>query len=116
VLVDVEPGHRVAREEVFGPVLSVLRWSDEDALFDAVNGLEYGLTASIWTRDLATAHRAAARVQAGYVWINECSIHITGAPFGGYKMSGLGREECLQELHEFTQTKNVNVSLAVRRK
>jgi betaine-aldehyde dehydrogenase len=116
VLVDVEPGHRVAREEVFGPVLSVLRWSDEDALFDAVNGLEYGLTASIWTRDLSTAHRAAARVQAGYVWINECSIHITGAPFGGYKMSGLGREECLQELHEFTQTKNVNVSLAVGRK
>ncbi len=116
VLVDVEPSHRVAREEVFGPVLSVLRWSDEEVLFDAVNGLELGLTASIWTRDLITAHRAAARVQAGYVWINECSIHITGAPFGGYKMSGLGREECLQEMHEFTQTKNVNVSLATGRR
>lgn len=115
-MVDVQPSHRVAREEVFGPVLSVLRWSDEDALFEAVNGLEFGLTASIWTSNLVTAHRAAARVQAGYVWINECSIHIAGAPFGGYKMSGLGREECLQELHEFTQTKNVNVSLAVGRK
>lgn len=115
VLANVLPRHRVACEEIFGPVLSVLKWSDENALYDMANALEFGLTASIWTTDLATAHHGAARVQAGYVWINECSVHIPGAPFGGYKLSGLGREECLQELHEFTQTKNVNVALGRRR-
>jgi betaine-aldehyde dehydrogenase len=107
----VEASHRIAREEIFGPVLSVMRWRDEDAMFDVVNGLSFGLTASFWTQNLISAHRAAARVQAGYVWINDCSIHIPGAPFGGYKLSGTGREECLQELHEFSQIKNVNVSL-----
>lgn len=107
----VEASHRIAREEIFGPVLSVMRWRDEDAMFDVVNGLSFGLTASFWTQNLVTAHRAAARAQAGYVWINDCSIHIPGAPFGGYKLSGTGREECLEELHEFSQIKNVNVSL-----
>jgi betaine-aldehyde dehydrogenase len=111
ILAGVTPDMRVAREEVFGPVLSVLKWSDEDALFQAVNGVEYGLTASIWTSSLRTAHRAAARVQAGYVWINGSSAHFTGAPFGGYKRSGIGREECKDELLEFTQIKNVNVTL-----
>lgn len=116
VLTEVGPHHRVAREEIFGPVLSVLRWRDEDEMFGIANGLEFGLTASVWTQDLSTAHTAAARLQAGYVWVNECSIHIPGAPFGGYKHSGVGREECLQELHEFTQTKNVHVALRPRRK
>lgn len=107
----VEGHHRIAREEIFGPVLSVMQWKDEDSMFDLVNDVPFGLTASIWTNDLVTAHHAAGRVQAGYVWVNDCSIHIPGAPFGGYKLSGVGREECLQELHEFTQIKNVNVSL-----
>jgi betaine-aldehyde dehydrogenase len=102
VLTDVTPQMRIAREEVF----------DTDAMFDAVNGIDLGLTASIWTRDLVTAHRAAARVQAGYVWVNDCSSHFTGAPFGGYKQSGLGREESKEELFEFTQIKNINVSMA----
>lgn len=92
-------------------MLSVMRWRDEDAMFNVVNGLSLGLTASFWTQNLVTAHRAAARVQAGYVWINDYSIHVPGAPFGGYKLSGNGREECLQDLHEFSQIKNVNVSL-----
>jgi betaine-aldehyde dehydrogenase len=65
----------------------------------------------IWTRDLVTAHRAASRVQAGYVWINHSSQHFVGALFGGFKQSGIGREECLEELFEFTQVKNVNVNL-----
>ncbi|AOB32361.1 aldehyde dehydrogenase [Bordetella sp. H567] len=111
ILAGVTPAMRVAREEIFGPVLSVFKWSDEAALFAAVNGVDYGLTASIWTRDLATAHRAAARVQAGYVWVNGSSAHFIGAPFGGYKRSGIGREECKEELLEFTQVKNVNVTL-----
>ncbi|NML16740.1 aldehyde dehydrogenase family protein [Azohydromonas caseinilytica] len=111
VFTDVRPDMRVAREEIFGPVLSVLRWDDAESMFEAVNGTELGLTASLWTTDLLTAHRAAARVQAGYVWINDCSSHFIGAPFGGWKQSGLGREESKDELFEFTQLKNVNVSM-----
>ena len=105
------PHHRLAQEEVFGPVLGVMRWRDEEDMLNIVNGLSMGLTASVWTRDLVTAHRAAMRIQAGYVWINDTSIHLPGASFGGYKQSGLGREESFQELHEFTQIKNINVSL-----
>ncbi len=112
VFTDVTPSMKLAREEVFGPVLAVFRWSDEEDLFAAVNGTEYGLTASIWTRDLVTAHKAAARVAAGYIWINDCSAHHIGAPFGGYKQSGLGREESKDELIEFTQIKNVNVCMS----
>jgi len=111
VFADVEPSMRVAREEVFGPILSVFKWRDEDAMFEAVNAVDYGLTCSIWTRDLVTAHRAARRVEAGYVWINNASVHFHAAPFGGYKQSGIGREESFEELLDFTQVKNVNVNL-----
>jgi len=113
VFADVRPEMRLAREEVFGPILSVFRWDDEDALFDKVNAVDYGLTGSIWTRDLDTAHRAAARIETGYVWINNTSQHFNGAPVGGVKQSGIGREECFQELLEFTQVKNINVKLSV---
>lgn len=114
VLDGVQPSHRVAQEEIFGPVLSVLSWKDEAEMLSIANGVDYGLTASVWTQDLVTAHRTATQLQAGYVWINDCSIHLPGAPFGGYKLSGVGREECLQELHEFTQIKNINVALRKR--
>ncbi len=103
--------NRIAREEIFGPVLSVFRWSDEAAMLDTVNAVEYGLTCSIWTNDLKTAHRAAAEVQAGFVWINEVSKHFLGAPFGGYKQSGIGREEGIGELFAFTQEKNIHLNL-----
>jgi len=102
---------RIANEEVFGPILSVIRWDDEDAMFEQVNGVEYGLTASIWTSRLANAHRAAARVQSGYVWVNHVSSHFIGASFGGYKQSGIGREEGFDELLSYTQHKNVHVVL-----
>ena len=65
----------------------------------------------MWTTSLNTGLRAAKRIQSGYVWVNECSVHIPGAPFGGYKQSGVGREESKEELLEFTQLKNVNVKL-----
>jgi len=107
----VTPQMRIAREEIFGPVVCAMRWADEDAMFEAVNGLDYGLTASIWTADLVNAHRAASRVEAGYIWINTVASHFLGAPFGGYKQSGLGREECLDELLSYTQVKNVNIPL-----
>ena len=111
IFADVAMSMRIAREEIFGPVLSVFKWDDEEAMLADVNALELGLTASIWTNNLQTAHRAAQRVEAGYIWINNSSAHFLGAPFGGYKQSGLGREECVEELLEFTQTKNVNISL-----
>ncbi|GAA4336816.1 aldehyde dehydrogenase family protein [Pigmentiphaga soli] len=110
VFADVRSDMRVAREEIFGPVVVVIRWRDEGAMMEEVNALDYGLTCSIWTRDLDTALNAAHRVEAGYVWINGSSSHAIGAPFGGYKRSGLGREECLEELLAFTQVKNVNVA------
>ncbi len=112
VFADVRPTMRIAREEIFGPVLSVFRWSDEAAMLAEVNGVEYGLTASIWTNDLRTAHRTAAAVQAGYVWVNQTSTHFLGAPFGGFKQSGLGREESIDEMLDCTQLKNVNIKLS----
>lgn len=112
VFADVTPAMRIFREEAFGPVLAVIPWADEEALLDDINSLDYGLTASIWTRDLARAHRAAARIEAGYVWINHTSAHFLGADFGGYKKSGMGREEGLAELLAYTQVKNVHVQLA----
>jgi betaine-aldehyde dehydrogenase len=111
VFADVTPSMRLFREEVFGPVLALIPWDDEDQLIQQVNALEYGLTASIWTRDLVRAHRLAGRVESGYVWINHASSHFLGAEFGGYKHSGYGREEGLSELLAWTQTKNVYVSL-----
>ncbi len=108
---DVRPSMRIAQEEIFGPVLSVFRWSDEAAMLADVNDVEYGLTASIWTNDLRTAHRMAAAVQAGYVWVNQTSSHFLGAPFGGFKQSGLGREESIDEIMDCTQLKNVNIKL-----
>lgn len=109
IFADVTPAMRIAREEIFGPVLSVFKWRDEAAMIEEVNGVDYGLTGAIFTRDLATAHRLAGQVQAGYVWVNQSSAHFRGAAFGGYKHSGLGREECFEELIAYTQTKNVNV-------
>jgi betaine-aldehyde dehydrogenase len=111
VFADVKPHMRIFQEEVFGPVLSIIKWSDEDQLVADINSVEYGLSASIWTTELTRAHRLAARIEAGYVWINTSSYHYLGANFGGYKKSGLGREEGLEELLDYTQTKNIHVML-----
>ena len=111
IFADVTMRMRIAQEEIFGPVLSVLKWSDEEELLANVNSVEYGLTTAIFTRDLATAHRVAARVESGFVWVNNSSAHFLGAPFGGYKQSGVGREESIAELLAFTQVKNVNITL-----
>ncbi len=111
VFADVTDDMRIAREEIFGPVVSILRWSDEDDLVARVNALDVGLTASIWTHDLDRAHRLASCVEAGYIWINGASTHHVGVPFGGYKQSGMGREESIEELLACTQIKNVNVTI-----
>ena len=112
IFADVTPDMRIAREEIFGPVLAVRRWSDEAAMLEEVNGLNVGLTCAIWSRDLATAHRAANRAEAGFVWINEVGRHFLGAPFGGVKQSGIGREEGIGELISFTHEKNIHINLA----
>jgi betaine-aldehyde dehydrogenase len=111
VFTDVTQNMRIANEEVFGPVLSVLKWDDEAALYDQVNAVEYGLTASIWTSNLKTAHMAASKVQSGFVWVNHVGSHFIGTSFGGFKQSGIGREEGFDELHSYTQHKNIHVVL-----
>jgi len=114
VFTGVDQKMRIANEEIFGPVLAILRWTDEDAMIADVNSVDYGLTASIWTRDIDTAHRTAQAVEAGYIWVNDVGAHYLGAPFGGYKQSGIGREECLEELLAFTQVKNIHIKLKPR--
>jgi NAD-dependent aldehyde dehydrogenases len=111
IFADVTMDMAIAREEIFGPVLSILRWRDEADLVAQVNQNDLGLTCSIWTNDLHSAHRLAAAVEAGYVWVNEVARHFLGAPFGGVRQSGLGREECLEELLAFTREKNIHIQL-----
>ncbi len=107
----VEMSMRIAREEIFGPVLSVFAWESYEEVIKQANSVDYGLTASIWTRDLSLAYHTAAQLEAGYVWINGSSRHFLGVPFGGYKQSGIGREESLEELLSYVQTKAVNTAL-----
>jgi betaine-aldehyde dehydrogenase len=109
VFADVRPDMRIAQEEIFGPVLVAMPFDDLDEALRIANDVRFGLTASVFTRDLRTAHRFARDVEAGYVWVNDSSRHFTGTPFGGVKDSGLGREEDHEELASYTQLKNVNV-------
>jgi len=112
IFADVKPEMKIAREEIFGPVMAVFKWSDEAEMLRQVNSTEYGLTASVYTKDIATAQSIVKQVEAGFVWVNQVGRHFLGVPFGGFKESGGGREESLDELLSFTQTKSVNVSLA----
>ncbi|MEU9348522.1 aldehyde dehydrogenase family protein [Streptomyces sp. NPDC048278] len=109
IFTDVRPGMRIAQEEVFGPVMSVLTYTDLDEAVAIANGVDYGLTASIWTRDVSTALSLVDRVEAGYVWVNGSSRHFWGMPFGGTKASGIGREESIEEMLSYTELKAVNV-------
>ncbi|MFY9760911.1 MAG: aldehyde dehydrogenase family protein [Xanthobacteraceae bacterium] len=104
----VTPAMRIGSEEIFGPVMSVMAWDDYEEMLSKVNGVEYGLTAAIVTNDLAKAMETAERVEAGYVWINSNGRYI-GAPYGGWKQSGIGKEECFEEILSYTQVKNVNM-------
>jgi 2-formylbenzoate dehydrogenase len=111
VLAAVEPGSEVEQREIFGPVLSVLAYDDDATAVRIANGTEYGLTASVWTRDIDAGLRIAQAMDAGYVWINSSSAHVLGTPFGGVKNSGVGREESVEELLSFTQLKTINLAL-----
>jgi aldehyde dehydrogenase (NAD+)/betaine-aldehyde dehydrogenase len=107
----VTPGMRLASEEVFGPILSVMRWSDLDSAIAMANDVEYGLTAAIWTNDINTALTTARRVRAGHQWINGFGAHYMAVPFGGVKSSGVGREEGLEEMLDYTEIKTINIVL-----
>ncbi len=112
VMSDVRPGSRLACEEIFGPVVSVITWRDEDEMVAIANEIDYGLVAGIWTADVSRAQRLARRLDAGYVWINTGGALYQGMPFGGFKNSGLGRENDLSELYSYMEVKSVNVALA----
>jgi betaine-aldehyde dehydrogenase len=111
---DVTRDMVIATEEIFGPVVSVMGWTSEDEALEIANELPVGLTANIWTNDVGTALRFARGVQAGYVWVNGQGQRPLGAPFGGYKLSGMGNENSLDELLSFTQTKNLSINPAPR--
>ncbi len=104
----VDQTMRIAREEIFGPVMSIITWRETEDVLAQVNSLSFGLAAAIVTRDLAQAMEAAERVEAGYVWINGHGRYL-GAPYGGWKNSGLGVEETFDELLSYTQIKNVHM-------
>ncbi|HSJ64791.1 MAG TPA: aldehyde dehydrogenase family protein [Gemmatimonadaceae bacterium] len=107
----VQPHHVIAREEIFGPVLSVLAFSDEDEALALANSSEYGLAAGVWTTDVKKAHRFARDLEAGTVWINTYHPGDAASPFGGYKQSGFGRELGEYSLDLYTQIKSVWVDL-----
>lgn len=105
VFTDVKSDMRIATEEIFGPVISVLTWKDYDEMIALANGIEYGLTANIWTNNLSTAYSTARALKAGMVWVNGNGSRPLGVPFGGYKQSGLGKEGSLSELFGYTREK-----------
>ena len=107
VFADVDNDMKIAREEVFGPVAAVLRFSTEDDAVRIANDTEFGLAAGVWTNNVQRAHRVAGRLQAGTVWINNYRKTGYAAPFGGYKQSGIGRENGPDVLREYSEEKSV---------
>jgi acyl-CoA reductase-like NAD-dependent aldehyde dehydrogenase/alcohol dehydrogenase class IV len=111
VFVDVTPKMTIAREEIFGPVLAVLRYHDEDEAIAIANDSDFGLAGGVWSRDLERARQVADRMRTGTVWINDWHFFHDLAPFGGYKQSGIGREMGHLGLAEYTEVKHVHVGV-----
>ncbi|SMH56476.1 aldehyde dehydrogenase family protein [Mesorhizobium australicum] len=111
IYANVPNSSRLAREEIFGPILSVIPFSDEADAIRIANDTEYGLVAGLWTRDLARAHRVAGQIEAGQVFVNEYFAGGVETPFGGYKQSGIGREKGIEALHHYSQVKSVTIAL-----
>ena len=108
---DVKPEMKIAREEIFGPVLATIRFDDVDDAVTKGNATVYGLAAAVWTRDVSKAHRVARALKAGTVWVNTYNLYDPALPFGGFKESGFGRDQGRDALEKYTQTKSVWVNL-----
>eukprot|EP00658_Telonema_sp_P-2_P044915 TRINITY_DN3281_c0_g1_i2.p1 TRINITY_DN3281_c0_g1~~TRINITY_DN3281_c0_g1_i2.p1 ORF type:complete len:145 (+),score=43.92 TRINITY_DN3281_c0_g1_i2:250-684(+) len=107
VFADVQDDHVIAKEEIFGPVMSILKYSDEDEVISRANGSEYGLTASVFSRNYSNASRISKQLRAGTVWINTYGTFDAALPFGGYKSSGIGRELGESGLQPYLEHKTV---------
>jgi aldehyde dehydrogenase (NAD+) len=107
ILTNVKPDSFIAQNEVFGPVLSVIPFDDEEEAIAIANATQFGLAAGVWTLNLRRAHRMARRLQAGTVWINMYRGMTFNSPFGGYKASGIGRQNGIEAIDQYLQTKSV---------
>jgi aldehyde dehydrogenase (NAD+) len=111
VLTDVDPGMRLYQQEIFGPVVAVLPFDDDDEVIALANNSDYGLAATVWTKDIARAHRLAKRIQSGTVTLNCQMVFDHSMPFGGYKQSGWGYEWGRAGIESYLQTKTVYAQL-----
>ena len=112
LLVDVDNHMRVAQEEIFGPVACVIKFHDEDEVIEMANDNAYGLGGAVWTRDINRAIRVSRGIETGRMWVNTYNAIPEGAPFGGYKASGIGRETHKVILEHYTQMKNIMINLS----
>jgi aldehyde dehydrogenase (NAD+) len=111
IFTDVKDDMEIARDEIFGPVLAVIKFRDIEEVIERANTTDYGLAAAVWTRDIGKAHAIANRVRAGTVWVNCYDVFDAAAPFGGFKQSGFGRELGEKSLDNYTELKTVTVAL-----
>jgi len=107
----VQDNMKIAQEEIFGPVMSILKFKDLNEVVERANKSLYGLAAAVWTKDISKAHAIADSVRAGTVWVNCYDVFDAGAPFGGFKQSGIGRELGEYGLANYTEVKTVTVKL-----